>query len=99
MRVNVVALPRDDAVGNEHLFPGVDHSRNTSACGRDYTPGNSKQQVLQGFDGDLLRIVSPCHAQDLMRGSYGRRVTFVSLFDVSCHYLSEILFLTISDNF
>src|SRR5262249_59656409 len=64
MRVNPVALPRDVTVGNEYF---VGHSRNTSACGRDYAPGNSKHQELQSFDGDLLRIVSPYHVQHVTR--------------------------------
>ena len=68
VRMDRIALPRNDAVRNKDLL-GVGHSRNASACGRDYAPGNSQQQVLQGFDGDLLRIVSPCHAQNLMRES------------------------------
>ena len=67
MRVNSVALPRDVAIGNEHWFPGVGHGHNTSACGRDYAPGNNEHQVLQGFDGDLFWKATPCHAQNLMR--------------------------------
>jgi hypothetical protein len=61
-----IALPRNDAVRNKNLLE-VGHGRNASACGHDYAPDNSKQQVLQSFDGDLVRIVSPCYAQNLRR--------------------------------